>query len=244
MRRFFVEDMDRSAKKAEVAGTEFTHLKKVLRLAPGDEASVFNGQGVELFGKIESMGPASAIITIEGERAAASESPLELTLLQGLLKGDMPEFIVQKATELGVTAIRFYTTDRTVPKVEGDGAEKKLMRWRKAAIEAAKQCGRSTLPEITLAASLKAAVEGTGAGLKLLLWEKKGAADLKDLLSGEKPGPVALLVGPEGGISDDDADDAVKAGFIKAGMGPRILRAETAAIAAVSLVQHAFGDLR
>lgn len=244
MRRFFVEGIDRAAKKAEVAGSEFTHLKKVLRLGPGDEVSVFNGRGVELFGKIESIGPASAVISIEGEKDAASESPLELTLLQGLLKGDMPEFIVQKATELGADAICFYATERTVPKVEGEAAEKKLMRWRKAAIEAAKQCGRSTLPEITLAPSLKSAVEAAPAGLKLLLWEKNDAADLKELLSGEKPMGVALLVGPEGGISDDDAGAAMKAGFMKASMGPRILRAETAAVAAVSLVQHAFGDLR
>lgn len=244
MRRFFVEEMDRSTGKIEVAGSEFTHLKKVLRLAPGDEVSVFNGRGVDLFGKIESVGSASAVIVIEGALDAVNESPLALTLLQGLLKGDMPEFIVQKATELGASAIRFYTTERTVPKVEGEGAGKKLLRWKKAAIEAAKQCGRSTLPEITLAPSLKSAAQTAQAELKLLLWEKKDATGLKELLSGKKPGSVALLVGPEGGISDDDAGIAVKAGFMKAGMGPRILRAETAAVAAVSLVQHAFGDLR
>lgn len=244
MRRFFLEGIDRSTKTAELTGEEFVHLKKVLRLGAGDEASVFNGRGVELTGRIESVGARSAVISIEGALDADKESPLEITLLQGLLKGDMPEFIVQKATELGVTAICFYTTARTVPKVEGEGAEKKLLRWRKAAIEAAKQCGRSTLPGITLAPSLKSAVAGTKAELKLLLWEKKDAADLKDVFSGIRPASAALLVGPEGGISDDDADIAVDAGFRKAGMGPRILRAETAAVAAASLVQHAFGDLK
>ena len=244
MRRFFLEGIDRSTKTAELTGEEFVHLKKVLRLGVGDEASIFNGLGLELTGRIESVGARSAVISIEGVCEGTKESPLELTLLQGLLKGDKPEFIVQKATELGLTEVCFFTTDRTVPRVDGEGAEKKLGRWKKAAIEAAKQCGRTTLPKITLAPSLKAAVEGAQAGLKLLFWEKKDATGLKDIFTGKAPASVALLVGPEGGLSDDDVLIAGKAGFIKAGMGPRVLRAETAAIAAAALAQHAFGDLR
>ena len=243
MRRFFLEGIDRSTKTAEVTGEEFIHLKKVLRLGVGDEASVFNGRGVELVGRIESVGARSAVISIEGVCEGTKESPLELVLLQGLLKGDRPEFIVQKTTELGLSGICFYTTARTVPRVDGEGAEKKLSRWRKAAVEAAKQCGRTTLPNITFAASLKEAVDGSKADLKLLMWEKNDALSLKDVFSGKRPASAALLVGPEGGLSEDDALTAERAGFRKAGMGPRILRAETAAIAAVTLVQHAFGDL-
>jgi len=243
MRRFFLEEINRSAKTAELTGEEFVHLKKVLRLGVGDEASVFNGLGLELTGRIESIGARSAVISIDGVCEETKESPLELTLLQGLLKGDKPEFIVQKATELGLSGICFYTTARTVPRIDGEGAEKKLYRWRKAAVEAAKQCGRTTLPRISLAPSLKEAVDGAKAGLKLLLWEKNDATSLKDVFSGIKPASAALLVGPEGGLSEDDALTAERAGFRKTGMGPRILRAETAAIAAAALVQHAFGDL-
>jgi 16S rRNA (uracil1498-N3)-methyltransferase len=244
MRRFFLEEIDGSAKEAEITGEEFTHLKKVLRLGPGDNAAIFNGRGLELFGRIESVGQRSAKITIEGRSEARRESPLGLVLLQGLLKGDRPEFIVQKATELGVTAICFYTTARTVPRVDhGEGVEKKLLRWKKAAIEAAKQCGRSTLPLITLAPGLREAVQETKAGLKIVLWEKEGTASLKDLLSGKAPEKAALLIGPEGGLSDEEVMLAEGAGFQKAGMGPRILRAETAALAAAAIVEYAFGGL-
>ncbi|MBI2400090.1 MAG: 16S rRNA (uracil(1498)-N(3))-methyltransferase [Deltaproteobacteria bacterium] len=243
MRRFFLEEIDESAEKAEITGEEFTHLKKVLRLGPGDGLAIFNGKGLELTGRIESIGQRSAVITIEGRNEKAIESALDLVLLQGLLKGDRPEFIVQKATELGLTGICFYTTARTVPRVDGEGAEKKLLRWKKASIEAAKQCGRTTLPRITLAAGLKEAVQGSTAELKLLLWEKEGAVSLGERLEGRHPHSAALLVGPEGGLSDDEALLAEKAGFLKAGMGPRILRAETAAVAASAIVQYAFGGL-
>lgn len=243
MRRFFLEEIDETAKIVEVTGEEFIHLKKVLRLGPGDDAAIFNGKGLELFGRIESIGQRSAIISIEGRSEKTVESALDLALLQGLLKGDRPEFIVQKATELGLTGICFYTTARTVPRVDGEGAEKKLLRWKKAAIEAAKQCGRTTLPRITLATGLKEAVQGSEAELKLLLWEKEGTASLGDRLEGRSPRSAALLIGPEGGLSEDEALLAERAGFLKAGMGPRILRAETAAVAAAAIVQYAFGGL-
>jgi len=243
MRRFFLEDINESAKEAEITGEEFVHLKKVLRLGPGDSAAIFNGRGLELFGRIESIGQRSAVVSIEGRSEKAVESALDLVLLQGLLKGDRPEFIVQKATELGLTGICFYTTARTVPRVDGEGVEKKLLRWKKAAIEAAKQCGRATLPRVTLAPGLKEAVQGSKAELKLLLWEKDGAASLGERLEGRSPHSAALLVGPEGGLSDDEARMAQEAGFLKAGMGPRILRAETAAVAAAAIVQYAFGGL-
>jgi len=244
MRRFFLEHINESAKKAEITGEEFTHLKKVLRVAPGDAAAVFNGRGLELFGRVESVGQRSAVLSIEGRSERAVESPVNITLLQGLLKGDRPEFIVQKATELGLTRVCFYTTARTVPRVDGEGVEKKLLKWKRAAVEAAKQCGRTTLPSITLAGSLKEAVEETEAGLRIVLWEKEDGVSLKDLLD-VKPLPLsaALLVGPEGGLSEEEAILAEKAGFLKAGMGPRILRAETAALAAAAIVQYALGGL-
>ncbi len=243
MRRFFLEEINESTRKAEITGDEFTHLKKVLRLAPGHSAAVFNGKGLELFGRVESVGQRSAVISIEGRSEKTVESPLKLNLLQGLLKGDRPEFIVQKATELGLTGVCFYMTARTVPRVDGEGAEKKLLRWKKASIEAAKQCGRATLPLITLAPGLKEAVEETKAELRIVLWEKEEAVSLNGILFGKAPRSAVLLVGPEGGLSDEEAMLAQKAGFLAAGMGPRILRAETAALAAAAIMQYAFGGL-
>lgn len=243
MRRFFLEDIDERAKVAEITGEEFTHLRKVLRLGPGDEAALFNGKGLELTARIESVSARSARLLITGKSQTLKESPFGLILLQALLKGDKPEFVIQKTTELGVSAICFYVTARTVSKVDEEKAEKKLLRWKKAAIEAAKQCGRSVLPRITFAEDLRGAVEPAQADLKLLLWERAGARPLREFLAGERPSNAAVLIGPEGGFSDIDAATSEKAGFVKVSMGPRILRAETAAVAAVAAVQYAFGDL-
>lgn len=243
MRRFFLEDIDEATERAELSGDEFSHLKRVLRLGPGDEVSVFNGRGLELEARIEAVGGRSARLVVTGRAGTERESPLEIFLLQALLKGDRPEFIVQKATELGVKGVCFYSTERTVSKVSAENAGRKVARWKKAAIEAAKQCGRAVLPEITLEPDLKAAASACRAGLRLLLWEKDGARSLRELLSGERPSGAAIIVGPEGSLSDDDAAAAVRAGFVKVSLGPRTLRAETAAIAAAAAVQFAFGDL-
>lgn len=243
MRRFFLEDIDEGAKEAEITGEEFTHLRRVLRLGPGDDAAIFNGRGLELTARIESVSSRSARLTIIGKNQTLMESPFKLLLLQALLKGDKPEFIIQKTTELGVSAVCFYATARTVSKVDEENAEKKLLRWKKAAIEAAKQCGRNVLPDIAFAQDLRNAVESIQSDLKLLLWEREGARPLRELLSGKRPESVAVIVGPEGGFSDADAATAEKAGFVKVSMGPRILRAETAAIATAATMQYAFGDL-
>ncbi len=241
MRRFFKEGLSRDAREVELDGEEFHHLKKVLRLSANDPVTLFNGIGLVLSGRVETIGKSSARIAVTGREEAGQESPVKIVLLQALLKGDRPDFIVQKATELGAAGVYFYLTPRTVPKVDSEAAEKKFARWRKIAIEAAKQCGRDVLPEIRLAKDLREATSGHQ-GLKLQLWEKDGGVSIKEALSGAHE-TVALLVGPEGGLSTDESAEAEKAGFTRVSFGPRILRAETAAIAAISVVQHALGDL-
>jgi len=242
MRRFFKEDLSGRPEKVELDGEEFHHLKKVLRLSTGNAVCLFNGKGLTLSGRIESLGKSSAVITIEGAEDGKGESPVKIVLLQALLKGDRPEFIVQKATELGATGVCFYLTPRTVPRVDSETAEKKISRWRKITIEAAKQCGRSVLPDIRLAKDLREALSSHNQGLRLQLWEQVGAAGLKTALSSAAES-ITALVGPEGGLSIDEAEEAEKAGFRKVSLGPRILRAETAAVAIISVVQHAMGDL-
>ena len=241
MRRFFKEGLSAQAREVELDGEEFHHLKKVLRLSPGDSVSLFNGRGLALSGRIGSIGRSSAIITIEGPEEGRSESPVKIILLQALLKGDRPDFIVQKATELGAMEVCFYLTPRTVPRVDAETKEKKRGRWRKIAIEAAKQCGRDVLPEVSIARDLRDALSTHDQGLRIQLWEKEGGLSIKEALSPHDL--ITVLVGPEGGLSAEEAEDAERAGFKKVNFGPRILRAETAAIAVISVVQHALGDL-
>ncbi len=244
MRRFYDEDLSEHSTRVEIKGEEFHHLKKVLRLAPGAGVLLFNGRGLELSGKVEEVGRDSASVAIAGSSRGERESPLDFVLLQALLKGDRPEFIIQKATELGIREVCFYNTSRTIPRVSADKEASRQARWRKAAIEAAKQCGRTVLPEIVYAPDIKGALKGHDRNLKLLLWEKEGATGLKEALKGARGMEgVSVLVGPEGGLSPGEAAEAISAGFVKVGLGPRILRAETAALAIMSIFQHALGDL-
>ncbi len=241
MRRFFAGDITEGSTISRIMGDEFIHLKKVLRLTRGTEVALFNGKGLELIGVIESIGRESAEVKITGAIKEVRESGLNLKILQGLLKADKPELVIRKATELGVKEVSFFQTRRTVPVVSGKGAKEK--RLQRAAIEAAKQCGRAVLPEINLFKDLDTALAGHAGMLKLALWEGERVMGLKEALKGrdEKDG-VVVLVGPEGGLSAEEIEKARHEGFLPVSMGPRVLRAETAAIAVLSVIQYELGD--
>lgn len=249
MKRFFIEDISGGTEYATIKGPEFRHLKGVLRLAPGARVCLFNGKGLELEGVIDTLGRHSARVLVKGKKEVTRESPLAVTLLQGLTKGEKPEFIVQKATELGVKEVVFYTTTRTVPVLKSDRAGKKLSRLRRVSIEAAKQCQRSILPRIEVK-GFKSAIKGASGRLKIVL-EKVGPTDPAGLkgalgaMSLKGPGGegVALLVGPEGGLSKAELAAAVKEGFRVFSLGPRTLRAETAALSALAIIQYELGDM-
>lgn len=243
MRRFFSEDITAGAESVRISGDEFTHLKRVLRLKQGDHLAVFDGKGLEVTGRITAMDAGCAIVSVEGATTGRLESPRAVRLLQGLLKSDKPEFVIQKATELGAAAITFFTTSRTVPI--SNGSKTKGTRWKKAAIEASKQCGRTRLPELTPVAAFKDAVMGCTEKVRLILWEGTGkTVSIKEALKNAGPdGSIALAVGPEGGFSAQDLAVAQEAGFVAVGIGPRVLRAETAALAALAIIQYETGDL-
>ncbi|MBI5598275.1 MAG: 16S rRNA (uracil(1498)-N(3))-methyltransferase [Deltaproteobacteria bacterium] len=258
MRRFFAGDIPsrpagwpagpagwkEDVQCAEVRGDEFRHLKNVLRLGPGDEVTLFNGRGLEFEGKIESIGRDFARVRIERETVCRRESPINVVLLQGLVKGGKPELIVQKAVELGVNGIIFYTAERAVPKFDKERAEKKAERLMKVAIGALKQCGRAMLPEIGFRAGFNEAVGGWEDFLKIALYEGEKTRRIKDVLkAGVRKDGIVIIVGPEGGLSDAEVAEARKRGFMPVSLGPRILRAETAAIAAMGILQYELGDM-
>jgi 16S rRNA (uracil1498-N3)-methyltransferase len=261
MRRFFVDDITAGSKEVRIVGDEFGHLKRVLRLKKGDRVSVFNGKGLELAGSVSSIGRDSALVEIRGRVVKNRESPLRVVLLQGLVKKDKPELIIEKATELGVAGILFYPAARTVNAFDPGKAGSKLVRWRKVAVGAAKQCNRSIVPEIRyspgLPEAIKTAMEAAEAapnsGLRLLALEPAndvalesggGGGGLKAALKhGIPEDGVTVLVGPEGGFTDDESDFAKKAGFLPVGLGPRTLRAETAAVALLAILFYELGDM-
>lgn len=257
MRRFFVENLRPDDKRVEIKGPEFIHLKRVLRLAQGAEVAVFDGRGVELTGVIESMDKDRAVVNVEGVEGSGvslRESPLRLILIQGLPKGEKTDFIIQKATELGVSEVRFYASTRAVSKMPSGKEGAKSQRWRRIAIEAAKQCGRSVVPEVLFFEDIIHVAGGLDGAMKIALWENEKATGIAEALKNPLSASsmrgqasvtvIAALVGPEGGLPDAEVEEARKLGFTPVKFGPRILRAETAAIAVLAVLQHALGDIK
>lgn len=228
-----------------LAADEARHLREVLRLKKGDPVYVFNGAGREFRCLVENARRDSADLHIDSEPGPAKpESPLKLKLGVALLKGEKFDLVVQKATELGVKQIVPVTTRYADIHLRDESdAAKRVARWQRIALEAAKQSGRAFLPEVSMPASFESFLAGTeDAELCLMFSERKGGGLW--LISGRAPQSVTALVGSEGGWSDEEIEGAREHEFHVITLGGRILRAETAAIAATALLQHLFGDLK
>jgi len=216
-----------------------SHLARVLRARSGDELILFNGDGREFNGAIESVRGSRVSASVGESRPVDRESPLAITLVQCVPRGDRMDFIVQKATELGVARIVPVLSQRSVVRLDKAQAESKAVHWRAVAVSACEQCGRNRLPEILPLTDL-AHFLGVGGGdeTRLLLCPGEGLR-LAEL---PRPGAVTLLVGPEGGFADDEAEAAQAAGFRPLRLGPRVLRSETAGLAALAAMLALWGD--
>ncbi len=219
-----------------------THLLRVLRLSVGDAVRLFNGDGHDYAARLLSAGKRGADVEVTARHAVATESPLRLVLAQGVARGEKMDLVLQKATELGVAAIVPLLTERTEVKLDGDRADKRLAHWRGVVASACEQCGRAVLPQVSAPLPLAtwAAAGGHGAGLVL---DPRGGVSL-----GEVPAPAAgktltLVAGPEGGLSERDLATLRAAGFTGLRLGPRVLRTETAGLAAIAALQARHGDL-
>ncbi len=244
VRRFKVEmEMVQGRQAMILDRREIRHIE-VLRLKEGDPVIQFDGKGKEYPAVITSLSPAKASFTlVQGPPPVTMESPLKIVLGVALLKSDRFEWLLQKATELGVSEIVPFQSLRVVPRWEEDRLPSRHSRWEKIVSEAAKQCGRASVPVVHPPRSFveSLAVDFDGA-IKIFLWEKEKEGTLKEAL--RLPSPVIYaLIGPEGGFSEEEAGQARQAGFQPIRLGPRILRAETAGVAIACLLQFARGDL-
>lgn len=187
--------------------------------------------------RVESLGENGARIKVFEEMGPVGNE-VEITLLQALPEKERMELIIQKTTELGVASIIPFKSDKSISIDERDSVQKKSHRWQDVALKAAKQSRRPDIPSVTPFCSFDDALR-TDAGLKVMLWEKGGLPSLKSVLRGYNGGgPVAIINGPEGGFTDEEAEAARKAGFVPVSLGNRILRTETAAIAAVGIIGY------
>jgi 16S rRNA (uracil1498-N3)-methyltransferase len=213
----------------------------VLRLRAGDALTLFNGRGGEYAGSIDKSHAGEVTVAVGEERAVERESPLSLTLAQGVSRAERMDLVVQKATELGVSCIVPLLTERSVVRLDAQQAARKVVHWRGIAIAACEQSGRNRVPELATPLALREfARDASRAGARLLL--SPGAALRLDDVQPPVT-QVTVLIGPEGGLSESEEDLARAAGFTPVRLGPRVLRTETAAIAALVLLQRNFGDL-
>jgi 16S rRNA (uracil1498-N3)-methyltransferase len=219
------------------------HAREVLRLRSGAPVLVFDGRGSEYSAVLDAVTRRTVDARLGAAVVPRPESPLRVVLALSPLKGDRMEVVIQKATELGVSEIRPVVTARTDavarPALRGSRQE----RWDKVASGAAEQCGRAVVPHVAPAGTLDFLLTEPLDGLRLLLLETQSQPPLATL-AGPPPHTVWLLLGPAGGWEPSEAERIQRAGFVPVSLGPRILRAETAAIAAVTLVQALWGDLR
>jgi 16S rRNA (uracil1498-N3)-methyltransferase len=236
--RIFVEQKLVSGKGVGLPEQSGLHLTRVLRLEPGAPVTLFDGTGGEYEGTLERDGK-TIWARVGQHHAIERESSLALTLLQGISRGERMDLIVQKATELGVSRIVPVLAERSVVKIDTRQRERKREHWQAIAIAACEQCGRNRVPPVTEALSLGDAIAALSPeGARCLL-----AADGESPLSGvPMGGPVTLLIGPEGGLGDNEQKYARANEFRAYRLGPRILRTETAGLAAIAALQTLGGD--
>ena len=243
MPRFFVRDFDLGKDRIEVKGDEFLHMKKVLRLKPGDWVEIINGRGLKGKGMILEMNGSRADIRLY-EQERLEEEGVYIILGQSLPKHGKMDFVVQKSVELGVSEIFPFYSVRSIPRLDREGSIRKRDRWERIAIQACKQSDRTWLPVIREIKDYEDFLKYSKKwdALRIILWER-GKRGLKDILKENKKGCVILAIGPEGGFLEEEVELAVRYGFLPIGLGRRILRTETAGISVISIIQYEMGDL-
>ena len=216
------------------------HLLRVLRLRVGDGCVLFNGDGHDYRAQLTALGKRGATVDVLEATPVDNESPLRITLLQGIARGEKMDWILQKATELGVARILPVSSERSEVKLDAQRADKRLAHWRGVVVAACEQSGRAVVPEIAPPQALAgAAVLRDGRGFLLDPLAEASPASL----GGDAPVACTIAIGPEGGWSPRDRAQLSAAGFAGLRLGPRVLRTESAGIAAIAILQARFGDL-
>lgn len=255
-RRFYASPDNIDGTLVTLSTHETHHLIHVLRMTPGDETFVFDGCGRELRCTFRRIDSNRAQLDIEDTLSDVVESRLHLTLAQSLVKGEKFDFIIQKATELGVSRVVPLITRYSDVRLDDQQKAKRVERWRRISLEAVKQCGRRRLVEITAprtlrefiteheASSAEMPAEASNPRPAYLLFSEKGGMGITDALNGvSSDSSIVALIGPEGGWGEGELETMRDCGCRSVSLGPRILRTETASVVALTLIQHSMGDL-
>lgn len=242
MPRFFTDALrfDEDIKQAVIDGEDGRHISRSLRMRIGEALTVSDGSGYDYDGEIEEISGDVVTVRLLAQYKNQSEPTLRVTLYPGMPKGDKLELVVQKATEMGACGITPVLTDRSVSRPDAKSAAKKQDRLQRIALEAAKQSGRGAVPQVGTMTSFKEAVQNAK-GTKILFYEGGGLPLSKCLPTGETE--ASIFIGPEGGFAPEEVEFAKENGVITATLGPRILRTETAPLAALSILMYITGNM-
>ncbi len=241
MRRFYAPPERFQNDMVILDPEETRHLAQVLRLGVGEKVEVCDGRGRNVEARVAALHPKGAQLQVLRELAFWGESPLRLVLGIGLAKGEALDGVMRQATEMGVQQIIPFISERS-ERVTPERARRRQERWQRLAREIIKSCQRSVLPEIAGVQEFAAVLPGPEE-VKLIFWEEERGGGLQAFLARPRPAAARVLIGPEGGFSAAEVNQAKEAGFRAVSLGPRRLKVETAALAALTLLQYAWGDL-
>lgn len=228
-----------SGSRVALNDDSFAHLIRVLRLTDGDAVILFNGEGSEYSGQLVNVGKKQAEVELDNEQTPAVESPLRIHVGQAISRGERMDYAVQKASEMGLAQLTPLFTERCEVRLNQERQEKRQRHWQQVAVSACEQSLRTRIPIIAEPEPLQQWLDNVDAELKLVLHHHTAAP----LGSFERPTSVALLIGPEGGLTETEVQQALDAGFQPVAFGPRVMRTETAPVAASAILQYLWGDL-
>ena len=242
MTRFFVQPQQLLEDSITLTGENAKHAK-VLRLKPGEQVLVCDGQGRECVCTVEDVSEGAIALTVAERRASETEAAVRVSIYMAFPKADKLEHVIQKATELGAYEIVAFPSARCISRPDEKSLSKKVERWQKIAASAAEQSGRGRIPEVLVLPSYKAALERAAEADKaLLFYENERATTLRMALQSSPYKTVSLLTGPEGGLEVSEVAQALDAGLSVCTLGSRILRCETAPLCALSAVMYDAGE--
>ncbi len=237
MTRLFAQEKLSDRDTIELNEEDSRYISQVLRMRPGEEVTVVDADGLELICEISEITKKQVTLNINDRRENSSEPPFKVTLFQCVSKGERMDLTVQKCTELGVSSIVPVLSERCVVKMNAKDSKGKIDRWQKIALEASRQSGRGIVPKIEEPMPLEKAYELiSDYDLTIFPWEEETGKGLKSALQSFNGKKIAIFIGPEGGFSQKEADDAVDRGAIRVTLGPRILRTETAGAAVLAMI--------
>jgi 16S rRNA (uracil1498-N3)-methyltransferase len=239
--RFYSAENLVNGTTVKLADNAATHATRVLRLNVGDTITLFNGDGFDYACELLSIKKNEVLAQVNASKAIENESPLHITLLQGISSGDRMDYTIQKAVELGVKCIQPISTERSVVKLSAERSQKRLEHWQNVAISACEQCGRAKIPTVLAPIGLLPWLASNPLGdASRILLNPVGAKRLAELASLAQH--IQLLIGAEGGLTSTEIKAAIDHDFQSIILGPRILRTETAALTAISAIQALWGD--